>query len=94
MCTGGDGIPASTAEALALMRAGADYLLGPGLAETTEAALGDTVRELTAIGSKHGAAWNAFVSRFDAASCHDTDGYQTTAAWLAGQAGTDLAAAR
>lgn len=94
MGAGGDGIPGSTAEALAMMRAGADYLLGPGLDGTGEEALGDTLRELTAIGSKCSAAWNAYLSRFSANGCHDADGYQTSAAWLAGQAGLDLAAAR
>jgi uncharacterized protein DUF222 len=94
MCTGGDGVPGSIGEALAMMRAGVDYLLGPGLAETGEAALGDTLRELTVIGSKHSAAWNACLSRFDAGNCHDADGYQTSATWLAGQTRTDLAAAR
>jgi hypothetical protein len=44
MCTGGDGVPVSAAEALAMMRAGADYLLGPGLAEAGEAALGQVLR--------------------------------------------------
>jgi hypothetical protein len=53
MCTGGDGVPGSVAEALAMMRAGADYLLGPGLAGAGEAALGQVLAELTVIGSKH-----------------------------------------
>jgi hypothetical protein len=92
MCTGGD--PGSAIQALAMMRAGADYLLGPGLAEVGEAALGETLAELTVIGSKHAAAWNACLSRFDAANCHDADGYQTSAAWLAGKTRTDLIAAR
>jgi uncharacterized protein DUF222 len=94
MCTGGDGIPGSAAEALAMMRAGTDYLLGPGLTAAREAALGEVLAELTVIGSKHAAAQNAWLSKFDAANCHDADGYQTSAAWLAGQTRTDLTAAR
>lgn len=94
MCTGGDGVPGSAAEALAMMRAGADYLLGPGLAGAGEAALGEVLAELTVIGSKHAAAQDAWLSRFDAASCHDADGYQTSAAWLAGRTRTDPKAAR
>lgn len=94
MCTNGNGIPGSAAEALAMMRAGTDYLLGPGLAAADEAALGETLAELTVIGSKHAAAWNACLSRFDAANGHDADGYQTSAAWLAGKTRTDLTAAR
>ncbi|HEX6448872.1 MAG TPA: DUF222 domain-containing protein [Trebonia sp.] len=94
MCTGGDGVPANAAEALAMMHAGVDYLLGPGLTEAGEAALADMLAELTVIGSKHSAAWNACLSRFDAANCHDADGYQTSAAWLAGKTRTDLTAAR
>jgi hypothetical protein len=94
MRTGGNGVPGSAAEALAMMRAGADYLLGPGLAAAGEAALGETLAELTVIGSKHAAAWNAWLSKFDAANCHDADGYQTSAAWLAGKTRTDLTAAR
>ena len=94
MCTSGDGVPGSAAEALAMMRAGVDYLLGPGLAETGEAALGDMLRELTVIGAKHSAAWNACLARFDADNCHDSDGYQSSAAWLAGKTRMDLGAAR
>lgn len=94
MCTGGDGVPSSAAEALAMMRAGTDYLLGPGLAAADEAALGETLAELTVIGSRHSAAFNAWLARFDAADGHDADGYQTSAAWLAGKTRTDLTAAR
>ena len=94
MCTGDDGVPVSVTQALALMSAGADYLLGPGVAETGEAALGETLRALSVIGSKHSAAYNAYMSRFAAGGCHDADGYPTAAAWLAGMTGTDPAAAR
>jgi hypothetical protein len=94
MCTGGDGVPGSAADALAMMHAAADYLLGPGLAGAGEAALGETLAELTVIGSKHAAAWNACLSKFDAGNCHDSDGYQTSATWLAGKTRTDLGTAR
>jgi hypothetical protein len=85
MCTGGDGVPGSAAEALRTMSACLDYLNGPAGEAVDAAALGGVLEALAGTGAKHSAAWMRFLSRFDAADGHDADGYATSAAWLAGR---------
>ncbi|HEX8007939.1 MAG TPA: hypothetical protein VF482_16100, partial [Trebonia sp.] len=85
MCTSGDGMPGSVAEALAMMNACLDYLNGPAGEQVDTAALGGVLQALAGTGAKHSAAWLRFLARFDANGGHDADGYATSAAWLAGQ---------
>jgi hypothetical protein len=85
MCTGGDGMPGSVAEALGMMDACLDYLNGPGGEQVDGAAAGGVLEALAVVDAKRSAAWLRFLSRFDAAGGHDTDGYATSAAWLAGK---------
>jgi hypothetical protein len=85
MCTGGDGMPGSIAEALGMMDACLDYLNGPAGEAVDGAAAGGVLEALAVADAKHSAAWLRFLSRFDAADGHDADGYATSAAWLAGK---------
>ena len=94
MCTSGDGVPGSAGEALSMMGAALDYLMGL-VGDLVEApALGDVLETVAGIDAKHTAARMRFVSRFDANGCHDSDGYPTTASWLAGRTKTVLKKAR
>ena len=94
MCTGGDGMPGSVSEALSMMGAALDYLNGPAGDLVQPAALGEVLQALAAVSAKHTAARMRMVSRFDASDCHDSDGYPTTASWLAGRTKVVLARAR
>jgi hypothetical protein len=85
MCTGGNGMPGSVAEALGMMNACLDYLNSPAGEAVDGAAAGGVLEALAGTGAKHSAAWMRFLSRFDAAGGHDGDGYATSAAWLAGK---------
>ena len=85
MCVGGDQVPGSIAEALRTASACLDYLNGPAGEGVDTAALGGILEALGEVGAKYSAAWMAFLARFDAADCHDADGYATSAAWLAGR---------
>jgi hypothetical protein len=90
MCTGGDQAPGSIAEALRMTRAGLDYLNSPAGAELAGSAAGGVLTSLGELQAKVTAAHAAFLRRFDAADAHDSDGYGTSAAWLAAM--TKLAA--
>jgi hypothetical protein len=94
VCTGGDGVPGSVGEAVGMMGAALDYLNGPAGEQVQAAALGEVLQALAGIDAKHAAARMRFVSRFDANGCHDSDGYPTTASWMAGRTKTVLARAR
>ena len=94
MCTGGGGVPGSVGEALGMMGAALDYLNGPAGELVEAAGLGGVLETLAGIDAKHAAARMRFVSQFDANGCHDSDGYPTTASWLAGRTKTVLARAR
>ena len=83
MCTGGDQVPGSIAEALRMTQAGLDYLNSPAGDELPASATGEVLTALADIGARHTAAHAAFLRRFDAADAHDADGYGTSAAWLA-----------
>jgi uncharacterized protein DUF222 len=92
--TGGDGVPVSAGEALEMIDAALDFLNGPAREQLGVSALGGVLTRLSAIGAKYSAAWNYYLSKFDANDCHDADGYQTSAAWLAHKTQTKLSAAR
>jgi uncharacterized protein DUF222 len=94
VCTDGARLPGSLAEALGMMGAALDYLNGPAGELVEPAALGGVLQALAGIDAKHAAARMRFVSRFDANGCHDSDGYPTTASWLAGRTKAALARAR
>jgi hypothetical protein len=83
VCTGGDQVPGSIAEALRMTRAGLDYLNSPAAADLPGAACGQALTALGEIQAKVTAAHAAFLRRFDAADAHDADGYGTSSAWLA-----------
>ena len=82
MCTS-DQVPGSIAEALRMAGAGLDYLNGPARDEAGAAAAGEVLVTLGEISAKLTAAQAAFLARFDAAGAHDSDGYGSSAAWLA-----------
>ena len=83
MCTDGDLVPGSVADALRVAHASLDYLNGPDAALLDPAALGGVLRSLGELQAKFAAAQAGFLRRFDAADAHDADGYGTSAAWLA-----------
>src|SRR6516225_5723421 len=83
MCTDGDQPPGSVAGALRMTHAGLDYLNSPAAAELPAAACGPVLTALGELQAKVTAAHAAFLRRFDAADAHDSDGYGTSAAWLA-----------
>ena len=76
----------SVADALSMMNAGLDYLNGPGADELDAAACGAVLRSLAGVQAKFTAAHAAVLGRFDAANAHDSDGYGTSASWLAAMA--------
>jgi hypothetical protein len=82
MCTDGDQLPGSAAEALRAVHAGLDYLNGPDAAGLDPAALGGVLTSLGELQAKFTAAHAGFLRRFDAADAHDADGYGTSSAWL------------
>src|SRR5215467_12852454 len=86
MCTDGDQVPGSIAEALRMAHAGLDYLNSPVAAELHAAACGPVLTSLGELQAKATAAHAAFLRRFDAADAHAADGYGTSAAWLAAMA--------
>jgi hypothetical protein len=84
VCTEGDGKPGGYGEALAMLACSLDYL--------GAAAAGGEIPEpvllgLEAAAAKHTAARSAVLSLFDAADCHDSDGYQNSSSWLRDKAG-------
>jgi len=83
MCTDGDQLPGTVAGALRITHAGLDYLNSPAAAELPAAACGPVLTALGELQAKVTAAHAAFLRRFDAADAHDSDGYGTSAAWLA-----------
>ena len=83
MCTDGDRVPGSVADALRVAHASLDYLNGPDAALLDPAALGGVLTSLGELQAKFAAAQAGFLRRFDAADAHDADGYGTSAAWLA-----------
>jgi uncharacterized protein DUF222 len=95
VCTAGDGMPGGYAEALAMVASGLDYL-GAAAAggQIAEPVLGEVLLGLEAAGARHAAARSAVLSRFDAAGCHDADGYQNSSSWLRDKAGMTGPAAR
>jgi Domain of unknown function (DUF222) len=90
----GVGLPGSVGEALSMMDAALDYLTGPAGDLVQPAALGEVLLAAAGIDAKHAAMRMRLVSRFDANDCHDSDGYPTTASWLAGRTKVVLAKAR
>jgi hypothetical protein len=82
MCTGGNGLPGSLAEALRMATASMDYLNGPGAVELDAASCGSVLRSLAEVQAKFTAAHACVLGRFDAADAHDSDGYGNSAAWL------------
>ena len=98
MCTGQDqqgrGAPASVAEALRAAHQGLDYLNSPAGGELEAAAVGEVLRSLGELRAKFAAAHAGLLRRFDAADAHDSDGYGSSAAWLAAMTKMSRKAAR
>ena len=78
-----DPLPGSVADALRIAHACLDYLTGPDAALLDPVALGGVLTSLGEIQAKFTAAQAGFLRRFDAADAHDSDGYNTSSAWLA-----------
>jgi Domain of unknown function (DUF222) len=85
MCTADGRSFGSIAEALRMANATMDYLNSPD-ADLDAAACGQALIALGEIHAKFTAAHSRFLTRFDAANAHDSDGYCTSAAWLAAMA--------
>jgi uncharacterized protein DUF222 len=95
VCTHGDGVPGSYTEALTMVASGLDYLNRAATSgEVDESCYGEVLRSLQAAAARHAAARSAFLSLFDAAGCHDSDGYQNSSSWLRDKAGMTGPAAR
>src|SRR5580693_9459736 len=94
MCTRGDRVPGSAAEALAMAGAALDFLNSPAADAVDGPGCGDVLISLGEIRSKATAAHVTFLRRFDAADAHDADGYGTSSAWLAAKAKMSRAGAR
>jgi len=82
MCTGDGQAPGSVAEALRTASASLDYLI-PAAAELPAVTCGEALTALGEIQAKFAAAHAAVLRRFDALDGHNSDGYATSAAWLA-----------
>jgi Domain of unknown function (DUF222) len=76
----------SVADALQTINVGLDYLNGPGVDELDAASYGTVLWSLAAVQAKFTAVHAAVLARFDAADAHDSDGYGTSATWLAAMA--------
>jgi hypothetical protein len=77
--------PSTSAEALAFVRAGLDWLAAADAADLTGAERADCIRGLAAAESVHLAATARIVSAFDAAEDYAFDGQGGPRAWLAWQ---------
>ncbi len=93
MCTGGDQVPASVAEALRMAESAMDYLNDPEAASLDAASLGDVLQALGGICGKFAVARAAILARFDAERGHVADGYGSSASWLAAKNRTTRKAA-
>jgi hypothetical protein len=93
MCMTGDQVPGSAADALRLMDAALDFFDGPGGDALDAAALGPVLAALGGLSASFAAIRAAILSRFDSAAAYGTDGYGSTAAWLAATGRTTRAAA-
>jgi len=83
MCGGGDQVPLSVAEALAMAEAAMDFLNGDGRDTLDGTCAGNVLEAIGGISAKFAAARSAILAKFDAARGHDADGYGSSAAWLA-----------
>jgi hypothetical protein len=83
VCTGGEQVPLSVAEALRMAEAAMDFLNGDGRDALDGASAGDVLESMTGISAKFAAARAAILARFDAAREHDAEGFGSSAAWLA-----------
>ena len=77
----------SVGQALRAAEEALDFLNSAGAADLPGDACAEVLAALGRIQAKHAAARAEFLRRFDAASAHDADGYGSSAAWLAAQAG-------
>ena len=78
-----------------MVASGLDYLnCAAASGEVDESCYGKVLRSLQAAAARHAAARSAFLSLFDAADCHDSDGYQNSSSWLRDKAGMTGPAAR
>src|ERR1700740_1178539 len=85
--------PGSVADALAMAEAAMDYLIDPGAASLETGELGAALQSLGGISGKFAAARSAILARFDAERGHDSDGYGSSASWLAAKTKTTRRAA-
>ena len=83
MCTGGDQVPASVAEALRMAEAAMDFLNGDGGDALDGASAGSVLETMGGISAKFAAARAAILGKFEAARGHEADGYGSSASWLA-----------
>ena len=82
MCTAGDGVPETVAEALRMADAALGYLRAPGAASLLPAELGGTLEAMGTLGGKLAAARAAVLARFDAERAYTADGHGSSTAWL------------
>ncbi len=81
-------------DALRMAGAALDYLNSPAAAGLDGTAYGELLIGLGEVQAKLAAAHAGFLRRFDAADAHDSDGYGSSAAWLAAKGGMSKSAAR
>jgi hypothetical protein len=77
----------SVTQALCQAELAIDYLNSPAAADVRGAACGDALLALGRVQAKLAAARAELLRRFDAANAHDADGYGSSSAWLAANAG-------
>jgi hypothetical protein len=82
MCTDGDGVPATVAEALRMAEAALGFLRAPGAASLLPAELGGVLESVGLLGGKLAAARAAVLARFEAERAYTADGYGSCTAWL------------
>jgi uncharacterized protein DUF222 len=82
MCTEGDTVPATVADALRMADAALSYLRDPGAACLLPAELGGVLESVGVLSGKLAAARAAVLARFDAERAYTSDGHGSATAWL------------
>jgi hypothetical protein len=82
MCTEGNTVPATVADALRMADAALSYLRDPGAASLLPAELGGVLESVGVLTGKLGAAKAAILNRFDAERAYTCDGHGSATAWL------------
>jgi len=82
MCTAGDEVPETVAEALRMADAALGYLRDPGAASLLPSELGGALEAIGVLGGKLAAVRAAVLARFEAERAYTADGHGSCTAWL------------